>query len=163
MWYRLTVGPDCLEAELFFRETAAETREFLVAAESEARRHGCRRVLISVHASRALFKVGEYGLSDYFKELKRVSEYKIALMGDSDELRLSHQYVESLARQHGISVRSFRDRGEALRWFRDLRWSPDRRRRQEPWPGPERRVEQRRRSPEGFLANSSISSADTSD
>lgn len=147
MQYQITLKKDYLKADLFNRETAAETQKFLLAVEAAARKHRRSQILIAVHASRAIFKVQPYGLFDYFKELAKISKYRIALTADSDELRVSQQYIEVLARQHAINVRSFRSEHEAHHWLTDRRWLPDRRQRQEPSAGPERRQAERRRSP----------------
>lgn len=151
MRYEITVEPDYLKADLFDRKTAGETREFLVAVAAEVRRHKRAQILISVHASRAIFKVEQYGILDYFKELGGLSRYRIALAGDSEELRISQEYVESLARQHGLNVRSFQSEQAALNWLRDRRWPPDRRQRQERFEGQERRRHQRRFSSEAGI------------
>ena len=145
MLCEITVEAGYLKADLFNRETAEETRDALVAIAAEARKHACSQILISVHASRPIFKVEQYGLPEYFKELGR-----IALTGDSAELRISQQYIESLARQNGINVRSFPNEQAALYWFKDRRWVPDRRQRQEPWEGQERRQQLHRRSLESI-------------
>ncbi len=147
MRYEITVEPDYLKADLFDRKTAGETREFLVAVAAEARKHQRMRILLSIHASRALFKVAQYGILDYFKELGALSRYRIALTGDSEELRISQDYVESLARQYGLNVRSFQSEQAALNWLRDRRWPPDRRQREERFEGQERRRHQRRLNP----------------
>src|SRR6267378_1497345 len=145
MLYEITVEAGYLKVDLFNRQTAEETRDAFAAIAAEARKHACSQILISVHASRPIFKVEQYGLPDYFKELGR-----IALTGDSAELRISQQYIESLARQYGINVRSFPNEQAALHWFKDRRWSPDRRQRQEPWEGQERRQQLHRRSLESI-------------
>jgi hypothetical protein len=147
MRYRITVERDYLRAELFNRETAQETREFLVAVGAEARKHQRHQLLISVHASRAIFKVEAYGALDYFAQLGGLSRYRIALTADSDELRFAQQYLESLARQRAVNVRSFRSEQAALDWLRDRRWMPDRRQAQRQFPGSDRRRQVRRRDP----------------
>ena len=149
MLYEFTVEAGYLKVDLFNRQTAEETRDALAAIAAEARKHACSQILISVHASRPIFKVEQYGLPDYFKELGR-----IALTGDSAELRISQQYIESLARQNGINVRSFPNEQAALHWFKDRRWSPDRRQRQEPWEGQERRQQLHRRNLESIRLDS---------
>jgi hypothetical protein len=141
MLCEITVEAGYLKVDLFNRETAEETRDALAAIAAEARKHARSQILISVHASRPIFKVEQYGLPDYFKELGR-----IALTGDSAELRISQQYIESLARRNGINVRCFPNEQAALYWFKDRRWLPDRRERQEPWEGQERRQQLHRRS-----------------
>src|SRR5467141_5277147 len=150
MLCEITVEAGYLRADLFNRETAEETRAALAAIAAEARKHKCSQILISVHASRPIFKVEQYGLPDYFKELGR-----IALTGDSAELRISQQYIESLARRNGINVRSFPNEQAALHWFKDRRWSPDRRERQEPREGQEQRQHRPRRNQESISLGSS--------
>ena len=145
MLCEITVEAGYLRVDLFNRQTAEETRDALAAIAAEARKHACSQILISVHASRPIFKVEQYGLPDYFKELGR-----IALTGDSAELRISQQYIESLARRHGINVRTFPNEQAALYWFKDRRWLPDRRERQEPWEAQERRQQLHRRSLESI-------------
>jgi len=139
MLCQFTVEEGYLKVDLFNRQTAEETRDALAAIAATARKHARSQILISVHASRPIFKVEQFGLPDYFKALGETSRCRIALTGDSDELTLSHQYIESLADLHGVNVRSFRSEAAALQWFKDRRWAPDRRRRQEPREGPERR------------------------
>src|SRR5258708_20677419 len=139
MLCEITVGPGYLKADLFNRQTPEEARDALATIAAEARKHARSQILISVHPSRPLFKADQYDLPDYFKELGEIVKYRIALTGDSDELRLSQQYIELLARRNGVNVRSFPSEHAALSWFKDRRWSPDRRRRLEPWEGQDRR------------------------
>ena len=146
MLCEITVEPGYLKADLFNRQTAEEARDALAAIAAEARKHARSQILISVHASRPLFTAEQHELPDYFAEPGEVSKYRIALTADSDELRLSQQYVELLARRNGVNVRSFPNVEAALSWFRDRRGSPDRRQRQEPWEGAERRQHLSRRS-----------------
>jgi hypothetical protein len=150
MLCEITVGPDYLKADLFNRNTAEETRDALAAITAEARKHRFSQILISVHASRPIFKLEQSGLLDFFKRLGGMSEYRIALAGDSQELRLSQQYVEAVARRNGINVRSFPNPSAALDWFKDRRWSPDRRQRREPWERKERRGQRPRRNAMGI-------------
>ncbi len=143
-----------LKVDLFNQQTAEETRDALDAIAAEARKRESSQILISVHASRPIFKAEQYGLPDYFRELGEVSKCRIALTGDSEELRLSLQYIESLAQYKGINVRSFPNEQAALLWFKDRRWSPDRRERQKQWEGQEQR-QQLRRSLESMRPDSS--------
>jgi hypothetical protein len=156
MLCEITVEPDYLRVDLFNRQTAEETRDALAAIAAGARKHKPSQILISVHASKPIFKVEQYGLLNYFRELGAESKCRIALTGDSDELRLSQQYIESLARRSGgINLRSFPSEQAALDWFRDRRWFSDRRQRQEAWGGKDRRrnwrrsLENTRRDPDG--------------
>ena len=144
MLCEITVEQDYLKAELFNRNTAEETRDALAAITGEARKHGCSQILISFHSSRPIFKVEQSGLLDRFREFGDMPRYRIALTGDSEELRLSLQYVESIAQRAGLNVRAFHSQQAALNWFKDRRWSADRRRRQMPLEGKDRRRQWRR-------------------
>ena len=113
----ITFKGDYIRAELSGRQTALETREFLLAAAAAAAAHQCARALISVKDSKALFKVEEYGISEYLRLLAANRSYRVALLGDSDETRASHEYIVLLARQHGAQVQSFRSEPEAVDWL----------------------------------------------
>lgn len=120
MWFDVSLEQDHLKADLFGRETAEQTREFLQALTAESLKLGCARILISVHASRPIFKVEQYHFSAYIKELSARSSYKIALLGDTDEMRASHEYIETLARQHGVNIRCLPDELAAVHWLRSI-------------------------------------------
>jgi hypothetical protein len=118
MLYKITVEPDHLRADLFDRETMEETRAFLQIVASSALRHGRSNILMSVRSSNPVFTVERSGFLAYFKKLAEDPEHRIALLGDSEELGISHQYVELIGRQHGVNVQSFRDEAKALQWIR---------------------------------------------
>jgi len=118
MLYKITIEPDHLRAELFNRETMEETRVFLQIVASSALKHARSRVLMSVHSSNPVFTVERSGFLAYFRKLAEDPEHRIALLGDSEELGISHQYVELIGRQHGVTVQSFRDEATALQWIR---------------------------------------------
>ena len=118
MLYKITIEPEYLSAELFNRESMDETREFLQVVAGAAIKHQRSRVLISVHSSNPVFTVERSGFLAYFKKLTADPSHKIALLGDSVELGISHEYIELIGRQHGVEVRSFQDEAEALQWFK---------------------------------------------
>jgi hypothetical protein len=116
--YKITIEPDHLRAELFNRETMAETRAFLQVVADAAARHVRSSILMCVRASNPVFTVERSGFLAYFRKLALDPGHRIALLGDSEELGISHQYVELIGRQHGINVQSFRDEASALLWIR---------------------------------------------
>jgi hypothetical protein len=119
MLYKITIEADHLRAELFNRETMEETRVFLQIVASSALKHVRPGILISVRSSNPVFTVERSGFLVYFKKVAEDPEHRIALLGDSEELGISHQYVELIGRQHGLNVQSFRDEATALRWIRN--------------------------------------------
>src|SRR5467141_4322897 len=131
MGYKITLDRDVLRAELFSRETVKETKTFFQAIVRASRENRPRYILISVRSSKPIFQLERHGLLEYFRELAVTPSRRIALLGDSSDLRLSHEYGELIARQHGLAVRSFLDETAAYQWFRDARQGQERRARQE--------------------------------
>ena len=105
-----------LRAALWDQETADEMREFLVAVSAACHEHACPKVVMVVRRSRPAFKPEDYGLTTYVGELV-TDACQVALVGDTEELRAAHEYVEMLARQQNINVRAFRDEAAAERWL----------------------------------------------
>ena len=116
MWYRISAEPDYIRAELFCRQTVEETRQFLEALLAEALKHQRPQILIYVRNSKAIFTVERYEFSRYM-ELAFKTAYRIALMGDSWELRVAHQYVATLSRLRGVKLQTFLDEAAALEWL----------------------------------------------
>jgi hypothetical protein len=118
MYYDIKFEHGVLKATLFGRETGEETQEFIAAIAAQALALRATRVLVWVRASRPIFRVERYGLSEHFKRAAaNPAGYRIALLADTDELRSSHEYIETLARQQGVAVRSFRAEAAALDWL----------------------------------------------
>jgi hypothetical protein len=118
MHYKIETAQDHVRVEVFGRETAEETREYLQALAAKVLESGLTRVLIWVRNSRPIFKVDEHGITGFFRLAASNPAYRVALLGDSDEVRASQQYIEVLASQHGANVRAFRAEMLALRWLR---------------------------------------------
>ena len=151
MYYLITVEPGYLRATMFDRETLEETREFVHAVIRENEKHRRSAILIDVRLSRSLFHVEPRGFFAYFRKLAGNSSCSVALLGDIDELNLSHEYLALLARQQGLNVVSFRDEATALKWLSARQRRPERRNRSErrqsaaePPPSERRRPRERR-------------------
>jgi len=149
MQYKIAMERGFLRADLLERETAEETRRFLRAVVFESVKHGCPRVLVHVRSSKTLFTVERYGVLETFKRLASDPAHRIALVGDTVEMGMSHDYVALLARQQGITLRNFQNEPQAIEWVRDRRQPEERRHQSEQTAGAplERRQSQRRKSP----------------
>ena len=117
---RFSIEPrgDHLLASLQGRETGGEMREFLIAVHAACGEHKCPRILMSIRASRPVFKPEDYGIATYVNDLV-TPRCQIALVGDTVELNAAHEYIELCARQQNMNVRAFRDEASALRWLRE--------------------------------------------
>jgi len=123
MRYSIEPRSGYLACTVVGRETGDDMREFLHAVQAACRQHACPKILMSVRGSRAIFKPDDYGLSSYVHEL--VSPVcQIALLGDSSELQVAHEYIELVARQRSINARAFRDEAAALAWLLDAPFDP---------------------------------------
>jgi hypothetical protein len=116
VWHRIGVEPGYLRAELFNRQTVEETRNFLDAVLAAALEHRLPLVLLRVRNSIPIFTIERYGLSRYL-DLAFKSKYRIALVGDTPELRIAHQYVATIARMRGVRLRAFSDEASAVGWL----------------------------------------------
>lgn len=118
MRYEITLHPSYLKADLYDRQTADETREFLEAVAAQGIENEKWRVLISVHQSRPIFTVEKYGLSSFIELAVKYAE-KVALVADTREVRFAHEYAAVLARLAGIDVKTFRDEDAAIAWLEE--------------------------------------------
>src|SRR5207247_10011425 len=116
MGYRITLDRGVLRAELFGRETVEETKAFFQAIVSASKESRSPCILISVRSSKPIFKFERHGLIEYLRKLAVTSSRRIALLGDSAELRLSHEYVDLIPRRIGLNVRSLPDDTAEHRW-----------------------------------------------
>ena len=118
MRFTITEGALHLRGDLYARRTAEETKRFLAALAEEALTRGMDRVLISVHSSSAIFSTQQFGLPAFMDLLASRPAHRVALVGDTWEVQLAHQYVAMLARLRGLTVRSFGHENEAAAWLR---------------------------------------------
>lgn len=123
MRYEISLHPAYLRADLYDRQSAEETREFLEAVAAEGIKHAKWRVLICVHRSAPIFTVEKYGLSSFIELAVKYAE-KVALVADSREVRMAHEYAAVLVRLAGVDVRTFREAGPAIAWLEE--GAPDR-------------------------------------
>jgi len=131
MAFRITAESGYLRAEMTDRKTVEETQAFLRAVVRENAKHRRPCVLLLIRLSQPVFQVGAHGLIEHIEKIAATPGCRIAVVGDTRDLQISHEYIELLARQRNLKVRSFRDETAALQWLKDLRKAADRRQRRE--------------------------------
>ncbi len=119
MNFHIKSRPGYVHAELLGRETGAEMREFLLAVHTACRENACSKVLLDIRRSRAIFKSEDYGLSGYVNDIVTPA-CQIALVADNRELHAAHEYIELIARQQKMNVKSFRDPSTAVLWLQSI-------------------------------------------
>src|SRR5215510_10309638 len=117
VWHRIGVESGYLRAELFNRQSVEETKQFLEAVRTAAVEHRLPLVLIRVRNSVPIFTIERYGFSEYLDAAFK-SKYKIALVGDTPELRIAHQYIATIARMRGVRLRAFSHETAAIDWLK---------------------------------------------
>ena len=116
MHYTFKQAPGLLRAELFGRQTAEETHQFVDALLAEAQKLAATRVLAWVRNSRPIFRVEQYDITGKLR-LVAARRLRVALLADSDEVRASHQSLGVVGGQRGGQLRAFRDEARALHWL----------------------------------------------
>src|SRR5258705_7268832 len=139
MKYQFTMERGFLRADLLDGETAEETRAFLEAVVLASVNHRCSRILVHVRLSNPLFTVERHGVLRSFKKIASDPAHRIALLGDTLELGMAHDYVSLLGQEQGINLLSFHTAAEAVEWLKGRLGSGERRRHQMPAPRAERR------------------------
>ncbi len=114
--YELKACPGYLKLEVTGRRTSGETQTYLSALRAEAEHRRLFKVLISLRECTPLFRVEEYDLKQLL-EVAKQNDAAIAVTADTEEVRLSQQLVEVLARQHRVNLRAFESESEALQWL----------------------------------------------
>ncbi|MGQ0546464.1 MAG: hypothetical protein ACT4P3_14195 [Betaproteobacteria bacterium] len=117
MKYRIEPLAGYLKAEMWERDTAEETREFVDAILAALRETGLARLLISIRASRPVFKVEQWGLSAALDRIAGTPGLKVAFISDSRETAMSQDYIALIARQRGLAFRAFAAESEAVAWL----------------------------------------------
>ena len=117
MKYDIRMCEGYLRAEMVERETGEETREFVHATFDAFRTHKAKKLLVSVSRSIPLYKVTEWDFSGAIECAKRIKGFKLALVSDSRELSMSHEYIALLSRQRGLQCKVFGRESAAIAWL----------------------------------------------
>ena len=82
MRYAIEAREGYIRGEIIERETPEETREFCDAVQAAMREKGIHRALIVVRASRPIFRVEEYQLSELLKRFVEMPGGRVAREAD---------------------------------------------------------------------------------
>ena len=114
MRYAIEARDGYLRAEMVERETAQETARFGEALHAALVEKKLSKVLVVVRASRPIFRVEEYQLSEF---LGRMANVRVAVVSDSRELAAAHEYIQLIASQKGVTLHAFSSEKSALEWL----------------------------------------------
>ncbi len=117
MKYTIEQRDGYLKAEMLERDTAEETRAFVDAIIEALRSSGMLRLLISIRASRPVFKVQQWDLSGALAQVASLPGLKVAFISDTREIGMSQEYISLIATQRGLAFRPFSAEAEAVAWL----------------------------------------------
>lgn len=117
MKYDIKMCDGYLRAEMVDRESGEETREFILATVDALRAHNTRKLLVSVNRSIPLYKVTEWDLAGAIECASRIKGFRLALLSDSRELSMSHEYIALLSTQRGLECKVFGSEKSAVEWL----------------------------------------------
>jgi len=117
MRYRIEPREGYLLAEMTDRETSEETADFVRALVAGLAEHQAKRLLISVHTSRPIYKVEGWGLSGAIEAIKALQDFRVAFIADSQDMQMAQQYIALLLSQRGIATRNCASEAEAVAWL----------------------------------------------
>lgn len=117
MRYKIEPRTGYLLAEMTDRETSDETAEFVRGLVAGLAEHKANRLLISVHASRPIYKVEGWGLSGAVEAIKAIPDFRVAFVADTHEMEMAQQYIALLLAQRGIVTRNCASEAEAVAWL----------------------------------------------
>jgi|SRR3954468_24031854 hypothetical protein len=83
----------------------------------ESMRDGRVRALIELHVDECLDSLDTLDVVTAIPRLGLRADYRIALLVESDAMRPSAEFAETVAVNRGIPVRTFDQRGPALTWL----------------------------------------------
>lgn len=99
------------------RESVEDNRSITSTIIEAAKAHERDRLLLVGEQSDPIYRVHQYDLEGWFRQLRELGVRRVALVSDSAELFASHQYIELIAAQRGAPLRAFRDEKRALGWL----------------------------------------------
>lgn len=117
MKYDIKMYEGYLRAAMVERETGEETREFLRTTFDALLARKAKKLLVSINRSRPMYKVTEWDLSAAIECASRIKGFKLALVSDTREMSMSHEYIALLCTQRGVACKVFGSEKTAVAWL----------------------------------------------
>src|SRR5688572_21388194 len=118
MQYSIAADDECLRVKLSGRESDRPPSEVCAAVLAESRKHGRNRILIELDQRAPLSPTNQYALVTRLPEIGFTPHERIALVHCTRENHDANQFINLVARNHGVLVRNFPGLEEAKAWLR---------------------------------------------
>jgi len=116
--YTIDADEEFLRVNVSGRDTDRPPSEVCGAVLAESRKRRRDRILIELDQKFPLSPTSQFKLVTSLPQLGFTSEQRIALVHRSAEMQEANQFINLLARNHGVMVRNFRDMAHAKAWLR---------------------------------------------
>ena len=118
MEYTIDADDEFLRVSVSGRETDRAPSEVCAAVLAESRRRGRDRILIELDQKFPLSPGNQFALVTKLPELGFTQQHRIALVHRTAQMQEANQFINLVARNHGVMVRNFAGIERAKAWLR---------------------------------------------
>ncbi len=118
MEYTISADDEFLRVSVSGRDTDHPPSDVCAAVLAESRRLGRSRILIELDQQFPLSPTSQFALITRLPELGFTAQERIALVHRTAEAQQANQFVNLVARNHGVMVRNFAGLESAMAWLR---------------------------------------------
>jgi hypothetical protein len=118
MQYTINADDEFLRVKVWGREIDRPPSEMCAAVYNESRKHRRTSILIELDQKVPLSPTSQYALVTRLPEIGFGAEHRIALVHSTPAMQEATQFVNLVARNHGVQVRNFAGVQQAKDWLR---------------------------------------------
>ena len=118
MQYSIAVDEEFLRVTVSGRDTDRPPSELCAAVLAESRKQGRDRILIELDQKFPLSPGNQFALVTRLPEIGFTPRQRIALVHRTPEMQDANQFINLVARNHGVQVRNFTGLELAKAWLR---------------------------------------------
>jgi hypothetical protein len=118
MDYTIDADEEFLRVSVSGRDTDRPPSEICAAVLAESRKRGHDRILIELDQQFPLSPTSQFALVTRLPEIGFTPQQRIALVHRTAEMQDANQFINLVARNHGVMVRNFAGLEPAKAWLR---------------------------------------------
>ena len=118
MEFKIDADEEFLRVQVSGRESDRPPSELCAAVLAESRRLGRRRILIELDQKAPLSPTSQHQLVTRLPELGFTANEKVALVHRTPAMQQANEFINLVARNHGVLVRNFAGVEPAKDWLR---------------------------------------------
>ena len=118
MQYQIDADEEFLRVTISGRENDQPPSEVCAVVLAESRKRGRNRILIELDQKFPLSPGNQFALVTRLPELGFTQQHRIALVHRTAQMQDANQFINLVARNHGVMVRNFAGIESAKSWLR---------------------------------------------